>query len=246
MKVELVSYQHGLSDKLRLSLTKEIINKSSSDLLLFSGHTLGFVNDIETLRKLITNKRTEVVLELQSINSEKIGNCLYHITNGKLIGLNTNQVFTQSSEIEGNYELASRLLFEFENNRIIKIHGRTILIIQCGEINILKNAQSENNRVAFRFPDDQSLLERFKQIINTTSIILNPIHTPMGNQGKMQKRREYLSENKQYYFSVSNTKEDSKNLDLRSLQYAFYNGESIVEIEKEKSEYSISRIFEIE
>lgn len=245
MKLEIASYRYGLSDKVRLNLTKDIINESTSDLLLFSGHTIGFVNDIESIKKLIENTQIEVILELQDINSSKIGNCLYHIKNGKLRSLNTNQLFTQSFEIEGNYELAARLLHELETNRIIEIKGMNILIIQCGEINILKNIQNEKNRVEFRLSDDQSLNDKFTNLIKETNIILNPIHSPMGNQGKIQKRREYLSKNKRYYFSASNTKVDSKNLELKSLQYAFFDGELLTEIDKHISDYSIRRIYDI-
>lgn len=245
MKIEITSYCHGLLDKTRLSLTKEIINDSTSDLILFSGHTIGFVNDIETLKTDIDNIQTEAILELQNINSDKIDNCLYRVTNGKLISLNTNQIFTQSSEIEGNYELAARLLHEFETNRIIKIKGYTIMIIQCGEINILKNFQSEKNRVEFRFLDDHSLNERFNKLINSTDIFLNPIHTPMGNQAKMQKRREYFSKDKRYYFSTSNTREDSKDLKLKSLQYALFDEKLITAIDEQITDYSIRRIYEI-
>lgn len=245
MKIEITSYHHGLSDKIRLNLTRDIINNSTADLLLFSGHTIGFVNDIETLKTQIDNKQVEVVLELQDINTDKIGNCLYRVTDGKLISLYTNQLFTQSSDIEGNYELADRLLHEFETNRIIKIKGDSILIIQCGEINILKNIQSEENRVEFRLSDNKTLTDRFNKILKGTKIILNPSHTPMGNQGKMQKRREFLSKDKRYYFSTCNTKVDSNNLELKSLQYAFYNGESLSEIDIQMTEYSISKVYEI-
>jgi hypothetical protein len=245
MKIEITSYKQGLSDKIRLKLTREIINNSTADLLLFSGHTIGFVNDIEALKTQIENKQIEVVLELEDINTDKISNCLYRITNGRLISLYTNQIFSQSSQIEGNYELAARLLHEFETNRIIKIKETSILIIQCGEINILKNIQSEDNRVEFRLSDDKSLKNRFKKTLKETKIIFNPIHTPMGNQGKMQKRREFLSNDKRYYFSTCNTKEDSNNLELKSLQYALYNGESLSEIDTMMTEYSISRIYEI-
>jgi len=246
MKIEIVSYRYALADKDRLNLTKDIINTSISDLLLFSGHTIGDVKDIEVLKTLIENTRIEVILELKDIKSDMIKNCLYHVTKGKLKSLNTNQIFTESSEIEGNYELAARLLHEFETNRIIKIKGISILIVQCGEINILKNIQNENNRVEFRLPDERSLNDRFTNLMKKTNIILNPIHTPMGNQGKLQKRREYFSKNKRYYFSASNTKECSNNLELKSLQYAYFNGKMLTEIDKHISDDSIRRIYEIQ
>lgn len=245
MKLQLTSFQNGLSDKTRLELTSRIINNSTADLILFSGHTIGFVNEMEDLRIALKNTKTEVVFELESINSGKINNCLYHIKNGKINNLYTNQIFTQSGEIESNYELGDRLINELETKRIFEINGLNFLIIQCGEMNILKNIQNENNRVEFRLLDDKKLTNRFKQIIKGTDVILNPIHTPMGNQGKIQKRREFLSAKSKYYFSTSNTKENSSNLNLKSLQYAFFNGKEMADIEEIMTENSVSRIYEI-
>ena len=245
MKIQITSYISGLSDKDRFELTKETINNSAADLLLFSGHTIGFVNEIEKLKSSITNKKTEVIFELENINSDKIKNCLYHIRSGEIQNLYTNQIFTESVEIENNNELADRLLYEFENKRKIHINKLSVLVIQCGEMNILKNIQSEENRVEFRLSEDAILNERFLKIFNETDIFLNPIHTPMGNQGKIQKRREFLSKNKKFYFSASNTKEDSRNLELKSLQYAFYNGNELIEDNKIITDNSVSRIYKI-
>ncbi len=245
MRIQITSYISGLSDKDKFELTKEIVNNSTADLLLFSGHTIGFVNEIEKLKTSITNKETEVIFELKDINTEKIKNCLYHIKNGEIQNLYTNQLFAESVEIENNYQLADRLLYEFENKRKFNINKLSFLVIQCGEMNILKNIQSEENRVEFRLAEDEILNERFLKILKETDVFLNPIHSPMGNQGKIQKRREFLSQNEKYYFSTSNTKDDSKNLDLKSLQYAFYNGNELIEESKILTEKSISRIYKI-
>jgi len=245
MRIQITSYISGLSNKDKFELTKEIINNSTADLLLFSGHTIGFVNEIESLKTSITNKETEVIFELKDINTEKIKNCLYHIKNGEIQNLYTNQLFAESVEIENNYQLADRLLYEFENKRKFNINKLSFLVIQCGEMNILKNIQSEENRVEFRLAEDEILNERFLKILKETDVFLNPIHSPMGNQGKIQKRREFLSQNEKYYFSTSNTKDDSKNLDLKSLQYAFYNGNELIEESKILTEKSISRIYKI-
>jgi hypothetical protein len=58
----------------------------------------------------------------------------------------------------------------------------------------------------------------------------------MGNQGKMEKRREYFSDDNRCYFSVSQNGTMKKNgiikpipLDSRRLQYAFFNGKSLDE-----------------
>ena len=244
MNIEIVAFIHGLSNK-RLDLTVEIINKTKARILLFCGHTIGFVNEIKEMRKLILNKKTYVIFELQDINSDKLSNCLYWINNGKILSLYSNQLFSRSQEIEGNYELADRMLYEFENKRTLMIDGYKILIIQCGELNIIKNHQNDNNNALFRLYDDKLLTKRFKTLLENVNIVLNPIHTPMGNQGKMHKRRELLSKHNTYYFSTSNTKEGLKDLNLDSLQYAYYNGNHITEIDREITSFSISRIYNI-
>lgn len=245
MRIEIISYVSDLSNKIRIYLTSTIINESNADLLLFSGHTIDFVNDIEQLQYSINNKHTEVILELKDINSDKIGNCLYRIKNGIIKSLYTNQLFSRSSEINNNYELADRLLHEFETNRIIKLHGVSFLIIQCGEINILKNIQSKDNEVEFRFSENSILSDTFYKILNKVDVVLNPCHTPMGNQGKMEKRRQFLSKKNKYYFSTCNTKDNSQNLNIKSLQYAFFNGEGLKEVRKDVDQQYISRIYDI-
>ena len=191
------------------------------------------------------NQNTEVIFELQNMNSSKIGNCMYHLKKGKIRNLYTNQLFTRSQEIAGNYQLADQLIHELETRRKVKIKGLNFRIIQCGEINILKNVQSENNRVEFRLGDDADLADRFDRLLQATDVILNPIHTPMGNQGKMQKRREFLSADNRYYFSASNTKEGSHDLNRRSLQYAFHDGNEFGESEIIFTENSVSRMYEM-
>lgn len=245
MFIEIVSYLHELSDKVRLELTNTLINTSTADILLFPGHSVSFVKDIESLRSSIDNCRTEVVFELQNVKSQIIRNCLYRISKGVVRSMFTNQLFSQSLEIENNYELGRRFLHELQIHRMFEVHGFKILIIQCGEINILKNIQSENNRVEFRLSDDANMGKDFLRILGDSNIILNPIHTPMGNQGKMEKRRVYLSQDSRYYFSTSNSKADSSNLDLKSLQYAYCDGLPIIEKEKVISDNYVKRTFEI-
>ena len=80
MKIQTISYRADITNSDKLKSTIELINNSKSDLLLFSGHTIGSIKDIEKLRSKIENKKTEAYLELEDIGSEKINNCLY---NGK-------------------------------------------------------------------------------------------------------------------------------------------------------------------
>ena len=121
--------------------------------------------------------------------------------------MNTNQLFSESKEIEDNYELADRFLYELNERRILTIDNIKYLILQCGEINILRNYQNQNNKVDFRLPQHQDLCKRFNTLLENINVVINPIHSPMGNQGKMHKRREFLSSRNKYYFSTCNTDE---------------------------------------
>jgi len=193
MKIQLVSYLYGLTNGERLKSTVEIMNESMCDLILFSGHTLGSVKDVERLRNRLSNKKVEAIIELKDINSSKLNNCLYHVKNDKVLNLFTNQLFARSSELKNNKELAARLLNELELKRKLKIKWNNLLILQCGELAILKNIQADGNRVEFQLSQDSKLNSGFKKVIKDVDIFLNPMHTPMGNQGKMSRRREFLS-----------------------------------------------------
>ena len=156
-----------------------------------------------------------------------------------------NQLFSTSHEIEDNVELAQRLIYEFNSHRIQYIKKKNILIIQCGELNILKNFQNKKNEVAFRLYKNKALNTEFKKNLNNIDIIWNPMHSPMGNQGKMHKRRGFLSRRNNYYFSVSNTNSFKDRLDSKGLQYAYYDGNKIHEDDKIVGLNYFSRVFEI-
>ena len=171
-------------------------------------------------------------------------NCLYNIENGVIHNMFTNQFFSTSGEINDNEPLCERFINELETRRRLNVKGYNCLILQCGEINIIRNLQKEGNRPVFRHQQKVDLEDRFNNLMKNTQIILNPIHTPMGNQGKMEKRREYFSDDNRYYFSVSQNGTMERNgvikpipLDSRRLQYAFFNGksldESLIEVTKD-------------
>ena len=191
MKIELVSYMWDSSEKQRLSDTLDILNNSKSHLILFPGGTFDSLKTLEKLK--IENKKTEAIIEVRNCNSHYVQNSLFRISKGKIINLNTFQFFAESKEIENNYYLGKMLLDELDTKRLIKVKNKNALILQCGEINILKNIQSQNNKTTFRLNAFPSLKAKFEKILQKSEIILNPIHTPMGNQGKMESRRRFLS-----------------------------------------------------
>ena len=226
MIVQLVSYKSTLRADSRLQHTAEIINSSKADLILFAGHTLASHRDVDELNTLLDNNRTTAVIEVKKDTKSKslsVYHSLFLLQNGVAKDIYTHQLFTDSKTIKAYPELGEHLMLELETRRNFSAANRNVSIIQCGENNILRNIQSEGNRAVFRFEDDAILNQRFAVFLNNTNIILNPMHSPMGNQPKIRKRREFFSDNNRAYFSTANF-EDDESIYNKSVQYACING----------------------
>ncbi|WP_181307418.1 hypothetical protein [Rufibacter sp. XAAS-G3-1] len=238
MKVNLVSFNFELTSSEKRNSLIEIFNNSKSDLLLFAGHTLNDISDIEKIRDKIDNKSTVAFFEVKNFGARELTNWAFKIENNKILSCHTHQIFTDSSEINKNKYCAEQLLHELTSNRKFTVKDKRISLLVCGEINILKNIQSEDNRVEFRV-QDKELRKSFDSILAQTDIFLNPLHTPMGNQGKMEKRRTFLSAKGKAYFSAANMDNEAV-LENRKLHYAFANGNEIVgEILKSTPKYIV-------
>lgn len=227
MTIQLVSQHAGKAADVRLKHVSQIINESSADLVVFAGHALLYKSDISDLKKSIVNKKSSVLLE-----TKENGNHLYRIESGRIIDMKTHQLFKRSREINKDPKLAEDLLNELEQRRRFDVKGKNCLVLQCGELNILKNYQTERNRVVFRFDNDRELESRFLDIIERVDILLNPIHSPMGNQGKLSLRRVFLSRNDRAYFSTCNASTaKALSLNRNSLQYALRDGRDLTAVE---------------
>lgn len=237
MTIELISFRYNLTAPRRLELMRNIVNHSKADLLVFCGHTLKNQHDLSTLSELIENTTSFVLFEVKQVEDSiflNLKNCLYTIENGVIHNMFTNQFFSTSGEINNNEPLCERFIYELETRRRLIVNNMNCLVLQCGEINIIRNLQKDDNRPVFRHQQRTDLEMRFKNLLRNTHIILNPIHTPMGNQGKMEKRREYFSNENRYYFSVSQNGTMERNgikkiipIDSHRLQYSFFNGETM-------------------
>lgn len=249
MIVQLVSYKSALRAESRLQHTAEIINSSKADLILFAGHTLASHRDVDELNTLLDNNRTTAVIEVKKDTKSKslpVYHSLFLLQNGVAKDIYTHQLFTDSKTIKAYPELGEHLMLELETRRNFSTANRNVSVIQCGENNILRNIQSEGNRAVFRFEDDAILNQRFAAFLNNTDIILNPMHSPMGNQGKMRKRRELFSSNNRAYFSTANYV-DEEAIYNKSVQYACINGkeQNPVNVEIDKRYSYIVRTFVI-
>ena len=249
MVIQLVSYKTTLRADSRLQHTAEIINSSKADLILFAGHTLASHRDVDELNTLLDNNMTTAVIEVKKDAKSKslpVYHSLFLLQNGVAKDIYTHQLFTDSKTIKAYPELGEHLMLELETRRNFSAANRNVSIIQCGENNILRNIQSEGNRAVFRFEDDAILNQRFAAFLNKTDIILNPMHSPMGNQGKMRKRRELFSSNNRAYFSTANF-EDEESIYNKSVQYACINGkeQEPMNVEVGKRDSYIIRTFVI-
>ena len=249
MVIQLVSYKTTLRADSRLQHTAEIINSSKADLILFAGHTLASHRDVDELNTLLDNNRTTAVIEVKKDTKSKslpVYHSLFLLQNGVTKDIYTHQLFTDSKTIKAYPELGEHLMLELETRRNFSTANRNVSVIQCGENNILRNIQSEGNRAVFRFEDDAILNKRFADFLNNTDIILNPMHSPMGNQPKMRKRREFFSDNNRAYFSTANF-EDEESIYNKSVQYACINGkeQEPMNVEVGKRDSYIVRTFVI-
>ena len=249
MIVQLVSYKSTLRADSRLQHTAEIINSSKADLILFAGHTLASHRDVDELNTLLDNNMTTAVIEVKKDAKSKslpVYHSLFLLQNGVAKDIYTHQLFTDSKTIKAYPELGEHLMLELETRRNFSTANRNVSVIQCGENNILRNIQSEGNRAVFRFEDDAIMNQRFADFLNNTDIILNPMHSPMGNQGKMRKRRELFSSNNRAYFSTANYV-DEEAIYNKSVQYACINGkeQEPMDVEVGKRDSYIVRTFVI-
>ena len=249
MVIQLVSFKSTLRADSRLRHTAEIINSAKADLILFAGHRLASHWDIDELNTLIDNDKTIAVIEVKE-NAISVLNPVRHslflLQNGVAKDMFTHQLFSDAKNISTYRELGEHLMLELETRRNFSTANRNVSVIQCGENNILRNIQSEGNRAVFRFEDDAILNQRFAAFLNNTDIILNPMHSPMGNQGKMRKRRELFSSNNRAYFSTANYV-DEEAIYNKSVQYACINGkeQEPMDVEVGKRDSYIVRTFVI-
>ncbi|GAA4316737.1 hypothetical protein [Flaviaesturariibacter amylovorans] len=240
MKVQAVVYQESIPWRTQDDLNTQIFNDTNADVILFPGWSFRDTNHVENFQESLSNNKTLGFLELQRVDSRNLTNALFSISKGELKFVSF-QLFSTSNEIASNPVLGNMFVDQFANARAFQVKNKIVRVMQCGELNILRNEQSNDNRVGFRFLDID-LERRFRQSLQGTSLILNPQHTPMGNQGKMSRRREYLSANKRGYISVSNVATSQELEKSKSAHYAYFNGRELERHVVDKGKFH--RLFE--
>ena len=104
-------------------------------------------------------------------------NHLFLLQNGKIIDLQTHQIF--SSHKDASAANIERLITELELRRKFEVNGKRFLVFQCGENNILKTTNRAEKKADLRF-QDPDLRKRFNRVLEDSNVILNPVHTKWG------------------------------------------------------------------
>ena len=206
MKIDLVSF--ALHDDLHSVLERtdhvaEIINKSSADIILFPGYTLYSPKEMKKLLKILKGSNALVFLEVGDNTPQYTDRSYSVINKGVSLKDNLSQQFVDSGEVNVNKSLMSHFITILNKERQFDIQNNHILLLICGELNFLQNEQVKDNKVSIRTKDPH-LNRDYLSLIKRTKVFLNPQHTPMGNQGKLKKRREYLSSDGKCYCSTTN------------------------------------------
>jgi hypothetical protein len=251
----------------KIDIVIDLINENSDlDLLIFPGHTIFDLDELQTLKAAIKNKRTLIFFEVWDIGQGKTNHKAFVIKNGKVIDREMFQYFIDSKELnKKNKDDINKFLHHLKGNRgfFDEKFSMTLRLLICGEQNILKNEQKNKNKPFFRFDPvkwennkdyvvNLNLHSLFKKIHDETNIYINPTHTIMGNQGKLEQRRRFFSGNRRVYCTTANYDMKEKEimprnaLERKSIQYCVQNGKAVTgEVRKIREGLYILKTFNL-
>jgi hypothetical protein len=177
-----------LTGRGRRECIADAIARFTPDLLVCAGHSLRTNNDLDSLLrdKRIKRAKSAIIVEVENDKLQPKGqfpNCLYVILpSGRKKSLG-RQMFAKSKDLKGDG--APELINKFERairQRRFRIKGKVVLVLACGEINILYGRNTVTSRSA-----------RCMKAIDDADIIANPTHDRMGNAGTLRAKRKFLS-----------------------------------------------------
>lgn len=179
----------------------KIARNEKSDLLLLPGWSI--TGEDAALSELaeISNQYNLNILGEVSSEQNKSSIVFYLFKPNKKPKGPFHQFFSTSHEAEKDISIVVSLNSVLSSGkRDFTIKGKKLRLVICGEQNIIKNIQSENNRPTIRHNLDFSM---------NYDVILNPSHDTMGNWGKIHKRFCYLSRDGRYVLYTTNNKKNS-------------------------------------
>lgn len=215
----------------------DAVRRFAPDLLVCAGHSVAKEKDVYRLaeNKLIKDSSSYIVLE--SERSAKVGlgqssHCLFVIKPGGTVKRLGRQVFAKSSDVAGSSAASRKNLEDLARilpNRTFKAFGHSIVVLCCGEINVLKG----RNNVKCLSNDCEAALMN-------ADLVINPTHDRMGNAGTLDKKRKFLSKKigtrTRAYISSSNWNSRPKeprprqNPDADTLHTVYVSGRKISRI----------------
>lgn len=188
----------------RIEAVAEILNQKDADFVLFSEWLFNNQDDLAKACHSVHNKKVTALFELALPEKGLEGNHLFLLRNGKLIDLESHQIF--STFDDANEDNIERLIEEFELRRQFDVQGKRFLIVQCGENFILKTQRNAKNRAEFRL-SNSALKKRFDKVLSSVDVVLNPVHTRWSRFYDLTCRFYKFSENRRYCFYCTQLKD---------------------------------------
>lgn len=241
MLIQLVSYRY--TEESTVNLTADIINRSEADLIVFSG-TYGTnlrACDIPILESQITNRHVIAYLDARKGCSKY--NNLFELRNGRFTDLDSKQIFhTSGLAIAEGGKLSRALVSELKGKRLFRVQKKSLLLMLCGENNIVINRMPKRpeHHVEFRL-NDSSLESDFEKVMAKADIIINPTHSMNPRPWIYHERGEFFSSFGRYYFFAAN----GNDFNSPNIQYAYHDGKLMKKFRTEDNSDYISRFYTI-
>jgi len=250
-KIGLVSFEYENScnefdNEARWPLFKqiqEIAEKNKISYLFFSGSTLcdqkrrNFAlvrQDVRRFAKLFRD--FSIIFEMNcnfELENEKSPYGLYAFEKGSQKMGPIIQLFSNNKDPKCMYE---ELWCQIQSNkRLVRLNNKKILVLICGEINILHNSQKNNNRVdGLRYDFKGGSIRSVKY-----DIMFNPTHQPLTALfGKYKNRLKYMSERKFNRLALLNYNVPKSQTQRTGAFIAYKNGYEIQRAKGEKDRWS--------
>lgn len=237
LNIDVVTGRKEDSDQRKLKSLQNIFFKSKADLLLFPGSTIGNAKKLYNID--YTKFKGTAILEAEEINSFLGYYWLFKVSNSEIQPMMTSQLFNTSGLIKSNEVLGEMLVHTLANSRTVTVKGKKILVLQCGENNVLRVPKDDGN-IDIRLSPYQK--QRFKELLRGADIIFNPTHTA-NTRPLYERRHQYLSMQSKMKtcITTSNKKKASNSplADLDSLHqvYVDRHKRAIPEPQEYSSEY---------
>lgn len=238
MRIQVISFKSSLESNSVRDIS-EIINASDAELIVFSGAVNLRCSDITKLRSRITNRKPVAFLDARGRDRY---NSLYMLRDGKIKSLESKQMFSTSDDLKKDSSLAGEYIDELAKKRVVRVHGHKVMLMVCGENNIVvsRNPRTPEHFSEFR-SKDSSLESRFEGLIGKADIIVNPTHLINSRPWLYHERAEYFSANGRIYVMAANGNDFSS----PNIQYVYRDGQLQKPLCSSSSDSFLSTYYEV-